>query len=264
MKRIIYDFGANNGDDIPYYLQKAELVIAVEANPILCTLMRDRYQTAIEEGKLVVENYVLTDQKTTEKVPFYLHKEAHVLSQFPKPNEETIANFSRTDLPAITPTDLINRHGTPYYIKTDIEHFDGAILRCLFENQIYPDYISAESHSPEIFSLLVALGGYDAFKLVEGRTVAEIYHNATISAIDGHPLVFSFPFHSAGPFGDDISGEWLSGKAMLRKLGLYGCGWKDLHATNTRKGTSIFSMKSELQKLLASRIRRRLKGIFSN
>jgi hypothetical protein len=31
--KIIYDLGANNGDDIPYYLLKADTVVAVEANP---------------------------------------------------------------------------------------------------------------------------------------------------------------------------------------------------------------------------------------
>ena len=33
--KIIYDIGANNGDDIGYYLKKADQVIAVEANPDL-------------------------------------------------------------------------------------------------------------------------------------------------------------------------------------------------------------------------------------
>ncbi len=42
-KKIIYDFGANNGDDIPYYLKKAELVVAVEANPSLCQKIEERF-----------------------------------------------------------------------------------------------------------------------------------------------------------------------------------------------------------------------------
>jgi hypothetical protein len=41
-KTVIYDFGANNGDDIPYYLKKAELVVAVEANPSLCQKIEER------------------------------------------------------------------------------------------------------------------------------------------------------------------------------------------------------------------------------
>lgn len=31
--RIVYDFGANLGDNIPYHLFKSEKVIVVEANP---------------------------------------------------------------------------------------------------------------------------------------------------------------------------------------------------------------------------------------
>jgi len=33
MKKIIYDLGSGNGDNIPYYLLKSDLVIAVEAIP---------------------------------------------------------------------------------------------------------------------------------------------------------------------------------------------------------------------------------------
>jgi FkbM family methyltransferase len=259
MKKIIYDFGANNGDDIPYYLMKADVVIAVEANPSLCILMRDKFQTAIEAGKLVVENYVLTNQPTAGNVAFYVHKKNHVLSQFPRPNKESIANFARIDLPAITPMDLFDRHGNPYYIKIDIEHFDGEILRCLFENKIYPEYISAESHSPEIFSLLVALGRYNAFKLVDGSSVARTYKETFINALNGQTQIYSFPYHSAGPFGEDIREDWLSGKAMLRKLGLHGCGWKDLHATNNAVETSNFSFKAELCKLLIKKGKKHIK-----
>ena len=34
-KKVIYDIGSNNGDDIPYYLMKCDKVVAVEANPLL-------------------------------------------------------------------------------------------------------------------------------------------------------------------------------------------------------------------------------------
>ena len=33
MKKIIYDFGASDGKNIPYYLLKSDLIVAVEANP---------------------------------------------------------------------------------------------------------------------------------------------------------------------------------------------------------------------------------------
>ena len=33
---VIYDIGSNNGDDLRYYLLKANKAVAVEANPMLC------------------------------------------------------------------------------------------------------------------------------------------------------------------------------------------------------------------------------------
>lgn len=46
-KKIIYDVGANNGDDIEYYLKKSDLVIALEANPKLCEIIQDRFKSEI-------------------------------------------------------------------------------------------------------------------------------------------------------------------------------------------------------------------------
>ncbi len=81
-KKIIYDFGSNNGDDIPYYLMKSEFVVAVEANPLLCSGIKARFGDAINNGSLVVENCVLDVAKSSDQVTFYIHKENHVLSQF--------------------------------------------------------------------------------------------------------------------------------------------------------------------------------------
>ena len=40
MKKVIYDFGASDGRNIPYYLLKSDLVIAVEANPKNCEVIK--------------------------------------------------------------------------------------------------------------------------------------------------------------------------------------------------------------------------------
>jgi len=39
----IVNLGANIGQNIPYYFQKCDLVIAVEANPILCLELEKRF-----------------------------------------------------------------------------------------------------------------------------------------------------------------------------------------------------------------------------
>lgn len=228
--RIIYDFGANNGDDLPYYLQKAEKVVAVEANPVLANHIRSRFADAIASGRLVVEARALTVEATAAAVPFYIHKSNHVLSQFPEPPQSTISQFDRISVPAQNVVELIRRHGDPHYVKVDVEHYDQAILRALFLNGIKPPYISAESHSIEVFALLVALGDYRAFKLVDGRSIPHRYRNAAIQTIAG-PARYDFPNHSAGPFGVDVAGPWMTRDNFFRVLGFAGLGWRDIHAS---------------------------------
>jgi FkbM family methyltransferase len=231
-KLIIYDLGANNGDDIEYYLLKADVVVAVEANPFLCSQIRRKFQGAIQAGRVILENCVVTDRTETETVPFYLHKSNHVLSQLPRPTPDHLSMFEEVVLPAKTISELIRSHGTPYYVKIDIEHYDANILRALFSAGIYPAFVSAEAHSSEVFALLVASGGYNAFKLVDGRTVSEVYRNRlVVRESDQKKVHTSFPWHAAGPFGNDIDGKWMTADNFLRLLALEGLGWKDIHAT---------------------------------
>lgn len=230
-RKIIYDFGANNGDDLPYYLKKADLVVAVEANPALCRQIEERFSAAIREGRLRVENCVLVTDSTEPQVYFYLHKRRHVLGQYPPPDESVIADYDKLLLPSQPVMEILRKHGTPYYIKIDIEHYDEAILKELFRNGIRPPYISAEAASIQVFALLAAMGEYSAFKLVDGATVAKKYKAYRIS-IDRGRESYSFPAHSAGPFGEDIAGDWMNADELFRVLAARGLGWKDIHATS--------------------------------
>jgi hypothetical protein len=240
MKDIIYDFGANNGDDLPYYLLKSDLVIAVEANPLLCKQINIRFSNEVKSGKLVVENCILTIDNTSVGVPFYIHKTNHVLSQFPCPEESLLVNFERIELPAKNVIDLIKQWGKPFYIKIDLEHYDHIILRELLLNGIRPPYLSAESHSIDIFCIMVALGGYEAFKLVDGATVSELYKNHQIS-LENNFTSYSFPYHSAGPFGNDIKGEWITKNSFSQLLAQVGLGWKDIHVSKNDIATKEYA-----------------------
>ena len=143
--------------------------------------------------------------------------------------------------------ELIERHGDPYYIKIDIEHFDAEILQCLFVNNIRPPYLSAEYHNPEVLTLLLESGRYDAFKLIHGFSVARKFRNVPVQSTDGETTSIRFPPHAAGPFGEDIVGHWLCGKLFTRMLNIVGCGWKDIHATTEHGGrTQAFSKREQL------------------
>jgi FkbM family methyltransferase len=258
LKKIIYDFGCNNGDDIPYYLLKADLVVAIEANPELCKLVRSKFKSEIQEKRLAVECCVVTDTESEQDVPFYIHKKEHVLSQFPKPKKEN--KFDKVLLPSRSVYQLISKHGPPYYIKIDIEYYDAQLLNAIFKHNIYPPYISAEYKSIEIIALLFAYGRYKKFKLIDGKSIATTYSNHTISHDHGD-VVYSFPYHSAGPFGDDILGDWMQSFQFIRLLISKGVGWKDIHATSIHEISSSSSVKR--YKIISTIRYSFIKGLFS-
>lgn len=229
--KVIYDLGANNGSNIPYYLLKADKVVAVEANPKLASEIKLKFATEITTGKLIVENVVLSVQDSSGTVPFFIHKTKDVLSQFPEPSAEFKSKFDLVQLPSKSVFEIIEQHGAPFYIKIDLESFDAVVLRALFEKQIRPPFISAESHSVEIFALLVASGNYNAFALLDGTTVPKYYSNHTIKTANGITK-YSFQEHSAGPFGEDLKEKWTTADNFLRVLAVKNLGWKDIHATN--------------------------------
>ena len=136
-------------------------------------------------------------------------------------------------LPSLSIVDLIERHGSPHYIKLDVKHCDAPLLADLFNADVRPPYLSAECHSVEVFTLMHAQGGYRAYKLVDGRSVCSTYANQAIKdEISCLSVAYSFPFRSAGPFGAEINGKWLSAESMIGRLASVGFGWKDLHATS--------------------------------
>jgi len=90
---------------------------------------------------------------------------------------------------------------------------------------------------------------------VDGRSVVETYKEIPFVTLSGHTQTYTFPFHSAGPFGDDILGDWFSAGAMLIKLGVHGCGWKDIHATSNAVEIIDSSLDREFQVMEPGRIR---------
>lgn len=234
-KRIIYDIGANNGDDIPYYLEKADLVIAVEANPKLCKRIREKFKSQILNKELIVCNCVLLKEEQSGNVPFYIHKEIDVLSQFLPPKSGS-QMFRRVELPAKAVGHLFSEYGFPYYVKIDIEHYDHILLRSMFEHGITPSYLSVEAHNIDVFLLLVSLGGYDSFKLVEGNDVSNVYKNYSFQSKNEEEITYSFPHHSAGPFGEDVIGRWVDSEKLFRRIKKQGLGWIDIHAKTESAG----------------------------
>lgn len=203
--RIIYDLGANKGQNLKYYLTKADIVVAVEANPDLCRTISENFKSEIENKRLFVENCVLTDCRHDQpNHVFYLNSQNDLLSSIIKPENDEY--YQEILLPSMNIIQVVKKYGEPYYIKMDLEGYDHHILKDLFQNGIFPRYISAEIKSIYVLALMIAYG-YNKFRLVNGQQ----------------------PNDSAGKFGDDIGGVWMPPDTVFKFMAIVGFGWKDLH-----------------------------------
>lgn len=85
---------------------------------------------------------------------------------------------------------------------------------------------------------------------------------AHVIEIDNGPLQFNFPSpHSFGPFGNDITGLWLTGSNLLRYLALEGPDWIDIHASRVDAAVPKFVRRqaevvSHLLRALGMRLER--------
>jgi len=236
MKKIIYDLGCHNGSNIPYYLLKADMVVAVDANPILCENIKTTYQKEIKEKRLIVENFIITHELSGEKKPFYIFKELDVCSSiysdynfFYKNKKVQKSDFNEIKVETKNILDLIHKNGEPFYIKIDLEDYDHVILREIFNNRIAPKYISSECHKIEVFNLMIGHDLYNYFKIVKGSSVESEQY--IIKSLNGEQIYYKFPPHSAGPFGEDIKGNWLPKDIFNLQFFLNGGpSWVDIHA----------------------------------
>ncbi len=239
MKKVIYDLGCHNGSNIPYYLLKADLVVVADANPKLCELILYKFQKEIQEKRLIVENCIISHEASGEKKLFYIFEKLDVLSTIYPETKLYFENkeIKKTDYVQIEMIsknilDLIYEFGDPFYIKIDLENYDHMILREILNNKIYPKYISSECQNLEVFNLMTNNDKYNFFKLNTLSKWKDVYlEKYQIKNLSGLEINYEFPIHSAGPFGEDIKGNWLPRNEFeLQFFSNGGPSWVDIHA----------------------------------
>lgn len=198
----------------------------IEANIKLCEIIKIRFKKEIINGRLLVENCVVTVLPNNINVDFYLHRHNDFLSQFLASNKNILDEYLKIKLPSKNIISIINYYGQPYHIKIDLEHYDSIILKKLFFKIIYPKYLSIESHTREIVDIITQDSTYKSFKLVDGSQVHKKYKNCLVNNIR-----YSFLKHSAGSFGNDIDGHWLEKSNFCFLLLVVGFGAKDIHGS---------------------------------
>jgi len=231
---LIFDIGMHNGMDTEWYLAKGFRVVGVEANPLLARQVADRFSDAIAAGRLVIENVGVADK--AGELPFYVNWENDEWSSFDRElGTRNDTRFEIIPVICVNATTLFERHGTPYFVKIDIEGADDLVVRAVGRLDEKPKYMSVEDNG---FTSLLAMhaAGCRSFKFMDQIEKWRI--ELPNPPLEGRFAEGRFGAYTSGPFGAEVPGQWLSlDEAALfylthiRPPGIgLGDHWWDIHA----------------------------------
>lgn len=214
------------GQNIDYYLLKADIVVCIEANLECVEYMKNKYQAEIQNKKLFIEDTVVSESSNGSK-NFYVNRN-NLLSTAIKPsNTGKFVMEKRKNQSIIT---ILRKYLSEdiefYYTKFDLEGSDEALIRYMFTEGYYPKNISYEISTLESLDVILESEKYTGFKILKGRQVSH-YTNLEIK----QNVTYNFLENSAGPMGEDLPGPWLSGDSIKTKLIAHGTNWVDVHAS---------------------------------
>jgi FkbM family methyltransferase len=162
-KDLIYDVGLHNGDDTAYYLSKGYRVVAIEADPTLVEQAHVRFDNEIKRGRLTLLNAGIGPQVGLAQ--FWICDEWSEWNSFDKAVASRMGKKHHTiDVYCRQFNDVLREHGTPYYLKVDIENYDHYCIEGIDPKEA-PQYVSLEFGRFEDLITLHRLG-YNAFKLI--------------------------------------------------------------------------------------------------
>jgi FkbM family methyltransferase len=197
MATLIFDFGSNEGQNLHYYLEKADVVVAVEANPELINKIKGTFAKEILEGRLRVEQCLVSTKKLIKShgryQMFYLNND-NLLSTIVKPNHFDLSKWQETKMKCMSVGEIINLHMNVndrlLFCKFDLEGFDKSVVGDMFNERIYPEYLSLEMNDPAGFDLLINSGRYKEFKLSKGYQIGRRLRNVEVLTRDFEVLPF--------------------------------------------------------------------------
>ena len=228
--KIIFDIGANKGQNLNYFLQKADLVIAIEADTNLVNHIKSMFDSFVQSKKLIIENIAVVNQENAEFIDFYISKINHTYSTL---CPENLNNYYKQKIKCEKVSTLINKYLQIYnmpeieYIKIDVERYDKFILQDLLQNNIIPNNLSVECFDSDVIELILN-SPYNSFKFIEGgKKIKDI----EIYNINNKKKIINFDYNSSGPYGDDILGNYYDKKSILPYFLINGLGWKDIHCS---------------------------------
>lgn len=249
----IYDFGANRGQNLKYFLNYTENVIAVEPIPELFEEISNGFKEEIISKKLNVLNLAIVTDEQIKTTKFYINEEKNWESTLLKKN-----SYNEIEVPAATPKQIFDIYGYPDLLKIDVENFDIDVLKYLKQKKILPTYLIFEVQNPETLDFVLSNFEYKYYNIVLG-------HRVSIDYGDKH-----LENHSSGPIFTDLKFKWVRKKIIYFYFKICNYGWIDVHCTdqmlNNKKSIGIartiyYLIKDKIYRLFNPYINR-VKGKF--
>jgi FkbM family methyltransferase len=210
-RSLIVDVGMSTGEDTEFYIAKGFRVVAIEANPDLVSVVGERLRQHTANNRLTIVHAAVAE--TPGQLEFHISQDAG-WSSVDAARAGSALNVSTRSIrvPAETLDRILVGHGTPYYIKIDIEGADAVAVRALERLPLPPAFVSFESDllaPEETIELLDLLGrlGYRRFKMVNQAL------NDTLRCpdppLEGQYVDVRFSGQMSGLFGEESPGDWV-------------------------------------------------------
>jgi FkbM family methyltransferase len=164
-RQLIYDVGAHCGNDTAQYLTLGYRVLAIEADPGLCSDLHSRFSREIEAGNLTILNFGIAERDG--QLPFYLCSANSEWNSFdPNWARKHGATSVETRITCRRFDSILTQYGIPRYLKVDIEGYDHLCVEALSSSDA-PEYVSFES-GPNSLAMVARLYdiGYRRFNLL--------------------------------------------------------------------------------------------------
>ncbi len=164
---LVFDLGANNGDDTAYYLRRGFRVVGVDANPEMVSWCEQRFKEEIRADRLVLLNVGLAAEEGVASL-FVSEGNRGVWSSL-DPALASRGNLAARQIAVQTRSlhSLMQEYGVPFYLKIDIEGADHFCLRDIDPTDA-PAYVSFEASEGRLEDLfLLVRAGYTRFKLID-------------------------------------------------------------------------------------------------
>lgn len=113
---LIFDIGVNHGEDSEFYLAKGFRVVGVEANPVLCEQLRQRFGKEIATGQYNLLNIGIWSEE--KYLDFFYNLDNDHWSSFDRNYGcRNNTRFEVLNIKCVTIDRLLGEFGVPYYMK---------------------------------------------------------------------------------------------------------------------------------------------------